>query len=113
EVNQRARIDISLTVGEVSDRIEVTAEAPAINTENATIGKVIDNKSVSIMPLNGRLNITGLMALAPGIQNTGGQDVLQNTGITPTVNGASPTQSVNFTLDGVSNAIPNGERGLG
>ena len=112
EVNQRALIDISLTVGDVSDRVEVTAEVAAINTENASVGKVIDNKSISIMPLNGRVNITGLMTLAPGIQNAGNQDTLQNTGITPTVSGASGTQSVNFTLDGVSNAIPNGERGL-
>lgn len=67
EVNQRARIDIVLQVGQVSDRVEVTAEAPTITTENATVGKVIDNKSISMMPLNGRLNITGLMTLAPGI----------------------------------------------
>jgi len=101
EINQRARVDIILEVGQVSDRVEVTAEVPAITTESATVGKVIDNKSITMMPLNGRLNIAGLMALAPGIQNPGSQTAFR-------LRRAAHRQRrlhhavVAFTLDGVT-----------
>jgi len=113
EVNQRARVDFVLQVGNAVERVEVTAELPAINTENATVGKVIDHKSITTMPLNGRLNITGLLALAPGIQNAGTQDGVPIFGVNPTVSGASGRMGVSFTLDGVSNSNPLIERGNG
>ena len=45
EINQRAKIDVSLSVGEVSEKIQITGEPPIIETEDSAIGKVIDNKS--------------------------------------------------------------------
>ena len=113
EINQRAYLEVKLEVGATSERIEVSAEAPLITTEEASIGRVIDNKSITRIPLNGRLSITGLMLLAPGIQSPGSQDVSPNYGITPTVSGSSNTGTVAFTLDGVSNAQSWIERGLG
>src|SRR6266849_5919529 len=113
EINQRANIEVTLQVGQISERLEVSAEASLITTEDSAIGRVIDNKSITRIPLNGRLSITGLMLLAPGIQNPGSQDVSPNYGITPTVSGSSNTGTVAFTLDGVTNAQSWIERGLG
>ncbi len=113
EINQRANVPVTLQVGNVSERLEVSSEAALITTEDSSIGRVIDNKSITRIPLNGRLSITGLMLLAPGIQNPGSQDVSPNYGITPTVSGASNTGAVAFTLDGVTNSQSWIERGLG
>lgn len=112
EVNQTARLDVALSVGDVSENIEVNADPPVIVTESAQVGKVIDNKSITQLPLNGRLNIMGLMSLAPGIQNAGAQDQVPYYGITPTVSGGSNTGSVAFSLDGISNSASWIERGL-
>ncbi|HUQ91994.1 MAG TPA: carboxypeptidase-like regulatory domain-containing protein [Bryobacteraceae bacterium] len=113
EIGQRASLNIPLQIGQVEERISVTAELATINTENSTVGKVIDSRSISQIPLNGRLNIVGLMALAPGIQNAGNQDGLPTFGITPTVAGGSNTGSVAFSLDGVTNQLAWIERGFG
>jgi hypothetical protein len=113
EIGQRLSLDITLQVGATEEKVEVTAELPTINTESAVVGKVIDRKSLSQIPLNGRLNIVGLMALAPGIQNAGSQDALPTFGITPTVAGGSNTGSVAFSLDGVTNQLAWIERGFG
>ncbi len=112
EINQKLKLDVVLQVGQVSERVEVSAAAPIIDTEDSAVGKVIDNKSITAIPLNGRLNIMGLMALAPGIQNAGSQDQVPYFGITPSVAGGSSTGSVAFTLDGITNQMSWIERGL-
>jgi hypothetical protein len=112
EINQRLKLDVALAVGEITENVQVTGELPVIATEDAQVGKVIDNKSITQLPLNGRLNIMGLMALAPGIQNAGAQDQVPYFGITPSVSGGSSTGSVAFTLDGVTNSLSWIERGL-
>jgi hypothetical protein len=112
EVNQTMKADVSLTIGQVSQKTEVSGEPSVIVTESAQVGKVIDNKSITQLPLNGRLNIMGLMSLAPGIQNAGAQDQVPYYGITPTVSGGSNTGSVAFSMDGISNNMSWIERGL-
>ena len=53
-----------MQVGQVSQRIEVAATAVALNTENATVGSVIENQRIVELPLNGRdfLQLTALDA---------------------------------------------------
>ncbi len=68
-VNQAARIDFTLEIGQVSDSISVTAEAPLLETTSPAMGQVIDNQRVQGLPLNGR-NPLALLALTPGA-NTG------------------------------------------
>jgi hypothetical protein len=53
-VDQTARVDFALQVGEVTERIEISAEAPLIESETSNLGQVINNKSIVEMPLNGR-----------------------------------------------------------
>ncbi len=106
-----SRADLQLQVGEISETVNVTAEAPLVETTNATMGIVIDRQKVVELPLNGR-NFTQLGTLIPGViappAGLGGQ-----TGdATPggfgnatggfNVNGMR-NQSNNFLLDGASN----------
>jgi hypothetical protein len=114
QVNQRVRLDVTLQPGVVTEKIEVRGDPPVVNTENATVGKVIDNESIALMPLNGRLSIAGLLALAPGIQNAAAsQDSIPAYGMTPTVSGAPTMGSINWTIDGTRNVPPGIARGLG
>ncbi len=54
QVNQDVRIDFTLKVGSTSDKIVVMAEAPLVQSENATTGAVVDERKIKELPLNGR-----------------------------------------------------------
>src|SRR5215813_10138840 len=66
QVQQSARIDFTLQVGDVSQTVEVSGTAALIATENATVGTVIENKRIVEMPLNGR-NFLQLVAISPNV----------------------------------------------
>ncbi|MBI3683159.1 MAG: carboxypeptidase regulatory-like domain-containing protein [Acidobacteria bacterium] len=66
QIDQRARVDASLTVGSTSEVIEVTAAAPVLQTETGSIGQVVDNRKIVGLPLNGR-GAFGLIGLVPGV----------------------------------------------
>jgi hypothetical protein len=57
-------IDVKLAVGDVSQSVEVTADASMVNTENATVGQSVTTKEVEELPINGR---TPMMAAALSI----------------------------------------------
>ncbi len=54
EVQSTARIDAVMQVGDVSQVLEVTAQTPLLQTENASLGQVVEARKVLQMPLNGR-----------------------------------------------------------
>ncbi len=54
ETGTPARVNVSLEVGQVSDVVNVTAEAPLLKTESASVGTVIRNESIANLPLIGR-----------------------------------------------------------
>lgn len=66
EVDQKARADFQLSVGSVSETIEVTASAPLVRSESAELGEVIGTRAVRELPLNGR-NFAQLVYLNPGV----------------------------------------------
>ncbi len=111
QVNQAARLDIQLTVGAVTERVDVTAEAPVLETESASRGAVIDQTKMVELPLNGRdynqlaLLSPGVMAPTPRLTSIGFKGVFN-------VNGNRAFQNA-FQLDGVDNtSYSNSFRGL-
>src|SRR6187402_2471052 len=50
---KRAQIDFRLDIGGVAETIEVVGEAPLVDTGSATVGKVVENRRVVELPLNG------------------------------------------------------------
>jgi hypothetical protein len=113
QINQHAEINIDLQLGTATQSVQVNAAAPLLTADNASVGKVDDSTTIQMMPLNGRLTITGLMALAPGLQNAGAQDQIPAYGVTPSIGGTGTLQGVGFSLDGVRNDLALLERGTG
>jgi len=62
-------IDIRLELGDTSQSVEVTADVPLLNTENATTGEAITTRQVEDIPLNGRTPLM-LAELAIGVVST-------------------------------------------
>ncbi len=91
EVSTTVRIDVSMQVGDVTQTVEVSEQTPLLQTENASLGQVVEQRKVLEMPLNGR-NVFSLVALVPGVV-PGGQS-----GSTPT--GTNPFAWANFQIGG-------------
>ena len=94
-------VDFTLEVGQVSERIEVTAAAPILRTEEVSVGNVVTSQELEALPVNQR-NYTRLILLGAGtssVSRSQNQGVAQSgTGLF-SVNGGRP-QDNNFTLDG-------------
>src|ERR1700730_8038184 len=63
---EKARIDFDLAVGDVREQVTVTADAPILRAETASLGTVVGHEKVVQLPLNGRAFIM-LATLAPGV----------------------------------------------
>ena len=70
QINQQAQIDLTLQVGQVSESLEVTAQAPLLQSESSSLGTVVSEKLVNQLPLNGR-NFIQLAMLSPGVTGVG------------------------------------------
>ena len=66
QVQQTARVDFTLTVGQSTQTVEVAANAALLSTENATVGTVIEQQRIIDLPLNGR-SFFSLVALSPNV----------------------------------------------
>ena len=101
------KVDFKLELGEVSQSIVVSEAAPALNTQDATVGNAFDEKEVKELPFLAR-NVVNLLTLQPGVVFTGNSDTDRlSQGDTSTldgregvVNGVRGNQT-NVTLDGV------------
>ncbi|MBB5064246.1 hypothetical protein HDF15_002600 [Granulicella mallensis] len=111
EVDQEARINIGLKIGEASSTVVVTDTAPILNTENATTGDTITAEAATELPVQSR-NFSSLTLLVAGAISPNPQ-ALDNVGRGAynggfDVNG-NREQSNNYTLDGadINEAIDN------
>src|SRR5687768_958181 len=112
ETGAQVRQDFKLEVGAVAERVEISANAVQLNTENATVGGVVENKRIIDLPINGR-NMVGLAVLIPGVQfgeRTGRGDGLggfpiPGSGFSVSANGQRETFQV-VSLDGVDAKDP-------
>ena len=105
EIGQRGRVDFTLDVGALAEAVTVEAARRLLNTEQASLGSVIDQNAVAKLPLAIR-NWDDLLALVPGVQGDryteqgGGTSFGRTGGVN--VHGARSLQN-NFLLDGVDN----------
>jgi hypothetical protein len=109
EVRTHVAVDVSSNVlsnfklqpGAVSETVEVTSEAPLLQSQDASVGQVVNQQSVNNLPLNGR-NFTFLAQLAAGV-NTPQADTRGNASTGAfAANGLRPAQN-NYMLDGIDN----------
>ncbi|MGH9401842.1 MAG: carboxypeptidase regulatory-like domain-containing protein [Terriglobia bacterium] len=98
QVTSTVTVNAALKVGTVSTTVTVGATTPLVDTTNATIGTVVNNKSVVEMPLNGR-NFSQLLELVPGSVPTG--NTFMAAGGSNYAIGGTQAMSNQFTLDGV------------
>jgi len=110
-VGDKLQVNLQLEVGNVSDTVNVTSDAPLLETNSATAGQVIDRRRISELPLSDG-NPFALTRLAPGIgyvgdlkfsrpfDNNGSSDFISN--------GVSRAAGHEFTLDGIPNTDDNG-----
>jgi len=66
DANSALRVDVALTVGAASEKVEVTTDSVHVETESTQMGEVITGKTMTAVPLNGRA-FTDLLALQPGV----------------------------------------------
>src|SRR5436309_4845514 len=91
--------DFTLRPGNVAQTVEVTAAAPLLESQNASVGQVVDSRSVNNLPLNGR-NFTFLAQIVAGV-NTPQADTRGNAASGAfSANGERPAQN-NYLLDGI------------
>jgi hypothetical protein len=105
DLNQSARIDIQLRVGQVSETVEVTSAAPLLQTNTTQLGTVMDAHAIGNLPLETRnynqltLLMPGAVTTSPAAFNTGQQTF--NAG-RPYING-NREQANYYLLDGMDN----------
>src|SRR5882757_5362993 len=104
-LNQIARVDVELKVGQITDTVEVTAGAPTLKTEATQIDTIINSATNEALPLATR-NYVELTLLAPGAVTTDPSSFNNGdntaSGGRPLING-NREQSNNFLLDGMDN----------
>ncbi|HEV2248070.1 MAG TPA: carboxypeptidase-like regulatory domain-containing protein [Terriglobia bacterium] len=100
-VQQQLVVNLTLRPGAVTQTIEVTGAPPALQTQNASVGQVVDSRSVNNLPLNGR-NFTFLAQIVAGV-NTPQADTRGNAASGAfSANGERPAQN-DYLLDGIDN----------
>ena len=105
-VNENLVVNITLEVGQMSETVNVTAEAAQVETQRGDLGSLVAEKQVTELPLDGR-NYAALVTLVPGISPAlGGNFQVRGTGldshIDMSVNGNQSNANL-WTVDGVNN----------
>ncbi|MEO8129944.1 MAG: carboxypeptidase regulatory-like domain-containing protein, partial [Bryobacteraceae bacterium] len=100
----RSAVNLSLTVGEVNQSVEITTAAPVLQTESTIIGQTVNSKNVSELPLGGQRKFTYLARLSAGVlpAEQGARDAA---GGGFSANGVRSNGQNNFLLNGVDNNV--------
>jgi len=111
QVQQTVRLDLTLDVGQITESVQVSATADLLQSENSSVGTVIENKGVTELPLDGR-NYLGLVALSANVDTlspSAGQAGSRQGGDRASQSISAAGQRIMFdyfTLDGVNNTDP-------
>ncbi len=100
DLNQVMTVNSVLQIGERRETVEVTSEAPLVDTTSTQLGAIMDAHQISNLPLNSR-DTYQLLQLQPGVQGVGGSDLFygSNTAGAVSVNGGRG-RSNNFNVNG-------------
>jgi hypothetical protein len=90
--NRSARVNIVLSPGAVNQTVEVTASAPVVNSENATLGNTLQSRTITTVPLNGR-TVDRLIRISAGVSTDNANN--------PRVAGSPYWGGISFNVDGV------------
>src|SRR6202050_4066867 len=105
-LNQTARVDVQMKVGKASETIEVSGEAPILQTQSTDVSTLIDANTEVSLPLASR-NYLQLTLLAPGVTNVDPDGMRQVQSMTnsgrPYING-NREQANEYLLDGILNS---------
>ncbi len=105
QVNQRARLDVTMQVGAITESVSVVGEAPVLQTETTQVGSVVTTHIIENTPLITR-NPVALTLLTAGVTTPDpasfNNGMRSTGGGRPYVNG-NREESNNFLLDGVDN----------
>src|SRR5262245_26491220 len=111
QINDTARVDVTLAFGQVSETVNVTEAPLAVNTSTVEIGRTIQSAEIANLPLVER-NVYSLLDLTPGVQSNNNGVAAASTGTSTfilgypeqrtLINGGTDggTGSVNYYLDG-------------
>lgn len=115
-VGREAVVNITLSVGDISEEVFVSGEAPMVDTTTSAIGGLVDDKKIRDLPLNGR-NFAQLALLQTGVAfyNSESSSAISGSGMKFSVNGGRPNTN-NFMMDGMNmadagNSTPGGATG--
>src|SRR6266581_4553908 len=100
-VGQTATVNAELKLGATSELIEVTSEAPVLDSTKTDVSQNITPKEVEELPMVGR-DVANLAYLAPGVKATDSYDPTKNRYAILSVNGENG-RNVNVTVNGVDN----------
>jgi hypothetical protein len=100
-VQQQAKIDLGLQVGELTESVTVESSVSTIETSTSTIGKVVSNKAILNLPLNSR-NIYSLIYLTPGVAGSIGNNY---NSMSYSINGARASM-MDTLIDGATASHP-------
>jgi hypothetical protein len=100
----RVGVPLVLTVGDISQSIEISAQAPLLQTEDATLGANLNAKQISQLPLGGQRIFAFLARTSPGVlpAEPGARDAV---GGGFSANGVRSNGQNNFLLNGVDNNV--------
>jgi hypothetical protein len=97
QIESGLRVDVSLQVGAQTETVEVSGEAPFLQPETTSLGQVVEQRTLTEMPLNGR-NPLALVGLAPGVVPQGTPSSGNSSGGNPV--GANPFALGDFQVGG-------------
>ena len=106
-VQQNARQDVTLEVGSTVQTVEVTGTAPLLQSQDATLGQVVNERYILDLPLVGR-DASQLIELAPGMVPAPGSTAANDNGMNVISNGMRYDQ-MDVVLDGMSESSPDFE----
>lgn len=102
-VGSDVSVNFSLTIGAITEQVQVTGEATQVDTSSSTMGGFVNSSTIRELPLNGR-DWMQLALLQPGVNLNPGQNtasrVQKGNGLAISISGGRPTDNA-FRIDGL------------